>query len=37
MLGVTQPTVNRHIRLAQQRLFAHLFEEGDVVLPDETV
>jgi hypothetical protein len=29
MLGVSQPTVNRHLRLAQQRLLAQLFE-GDV-------
>jgi predicted DNA binding protein len=26
MLGVTQPTVNRHLRLGQQRLLEALFE-----------
>jgi predicted DNA binding protein len=26
MLGVSQPTVNRHLRVAQQRLLAQLFE-----------
>jgi len=27
MLDVTQPTVNRHLRLGQQRLLAQLFDE----------
>ncbi|WP_226482067.1 PAS domain S-box protein [Natrinema amylolyticum] len=27
MLGVTQPTVNRHLRIGQQRLLAQLFED----------
>jgi predicted DNA binding protein len=28
MLGVTQPTVNRHLRLGQGKLLAQLFEGG---------
>ncbi|SEW27312.1 PAS domain S-box protein [Natrinema salifodinae] len=27
MLGVTQPTINRHLRISQQRLLAQLFED----------
>ena len=34
MLGVTQPTVNRHLRLGQQRLLAQLF--GDESSADRT-
>jgi len=29
MLGITQPTVNRHLRLGQQTLFDHLFGPDD--------
>ncbi|AQL42910.1 hypothetical protein BV210_09365 [Halorientalis sp. IM1011] len=29
MLGVSQPTVNRHLRLAQQRLMEQLFSTGE--------
>jgi len=34
-LGVSQPTFSRHFRLAQQKLFALLFEERSVSPPDE--
>lgn len=31
MLGVTQPTVNRHLRIGQQRLLAQLFDDESAV------
>ncbi|MGQ3412920.1 PAS domain S-box protein [Natrinema sp. LN54] len=31
MLGVTQPTVNRHLRIGQRRLLAQLFEDESAV------
>jgi len=34
LLEVTQPTVNRHLRIGQQRLLTQLFEEGGPVLAD---
>ncbi|MFD1565174.1 PAS domain S-box protein [Haloarchaeobius amylolyticus] len=34
LLEVTQPTVNRHLRIGQQRLLTRLFEEGGPVLAD---
>ncbi|WP_207586409.1 bacterio-opsin activator domain-containing protein [Halomontanus rarus] len=33
MLGVTQPTVNRHLRLGQRRLLEQLFEDESVAVP----
>ena len=35
MLEVTQPTVNRHLRIGQQRLLAQLFENGALSFADE--
>ncbi|ELY65708.1 PAS domain S-box protein [Natrinema versiforme] len=34
MLGVTQPTVNRHLRIGQQRLLAQLFDDESAVPAD---
>ncbi|TMT80446.1 PAS domain S-box protein [Haloterrigena sp. H1] len=34
LLEVTQPTVNRHLRIGQQRLLTQLFEESGPVLAD---
>ncbi|WP_130499248.1 PAS domain S-box protein [Natrinema hispanicum] len=34
LLEVTQPTVNRHLRIGQQRLLTQLFEEGSPALAD---
>ncbi|WP_254762529.1 PAS domain S-box protein [Natrinema marinum] len=35
MLGVSQPTVNRHLRVGQQRLLAALFEDESLVAVGE--
>ncbi|WP_440772212.1 PAS domain S-box protein [Natronorubrum sp. DTA28] len=36
MLEVTQPTINRHLRIGQQRLLAQLFENGALSFADGT-
>lgn len=36
MLGVTQPTINRHLRLGMQRLLAQLFDSERLVVEDQS-